>query len=1859
MSARSYLRSLVVLAVALSSADCKKSLKTPPVAKVPAAVAGYTSGTVSREAVIRVQFTEAVVEPGQVGAALDKSPFSTSPSVDGMTVWSDRQTLELRPSKPLEPGRVYVVELPLDRLMTVASGAKKLEFGFTVMRQSIDVRRDGLEADGDAGEQRFRGVVATADVAEAAEVEKVVGASFDGKSLEATWTHSDDRRTHAFTFGGIVRSEANKELVVKWTGAPVGAEQKGEDKVKVPGLATFAVASVRAVNGDEQYLEVRFTDPLERKQSLSGLVRAGDDKHLRTVIDGSVLRVYGRARFGENVALTLEPGIKNFRGFAMKERYAETVAFAPLTPAVRFGSKGVFVPTTDGLTIPIETANLKAIIVEAVRVPEQNIPQFLQVNAFDGSNEMHRVGRVVWKQVVDLGAGADKKNRWARYGLDMKPLIAKNPGGLYRIKLTFRRQHLLVDCPDVKPSEDGAELATHDDDWGNQRDESAWDYAEETGGEYYNAYETRNDPCSPSFYRQYSGHTVAVTRNVLVTDVGLIAKVGGDNSVFVAATDLKTAEPLKGVEVRVLDFQQLELARGTTDADGTLRLAVDHRPFVVVAKNGDQHGYVKLDDGSALALSHFDVSGAAVTRGIKGKLYGERGVWRPGDDIFTTFVLYDPDGHIPSDHPVRFELVDPQGRMVDSQVRREGVGGFYAFRTRTAGDAPTGNYTARVRVGGTTFEEQLKVEMVRPNRLKIAVDFHTDMIKAQDEVEGKLSSTWLHGAIARNLKADVAVTLQPRGTRFARFADYAFDDPVRRFEPESQTLFEGNLDDNGEASVTGRLAAQGQAPGMLTASFATRVFESGGAYSSDTFSVPFSPYPRYIGIQPPKGDAARGMLLTDIKHELRVVAVGPDGEKARGDVSVECKLYKLDWRWWWDKGEDSSLASYVEARGHTALASGTVKLKDGEGAWQFETKYPDWGRYLLIARDTKGGHRTGRIVYMDWPGWAGRAQKDNPGGASVLAFAADKQEYAVGETVKLTIPTAEKGRGLVSIESGSKVLQAAWIEAKGGGETHYELKVTPEMAPNVFVHVTLVQPHLTTKNDLPIRLYGVIPIKVVDPDTRLTPVLEVPEVFAPESKGTITVSEAKGRPMTYTVAVVDEGLLGLTRFGTPNLWDTFFKREALGVKTWDIYELVAGAYGASLERLLAIGGDDSGQAEGGRKANRFPPVVRFMGPFTLDGGKATHAVDMPRYVGAVRVMVVAGSKRAFGSAEKSVFVRKPLLVLATLPRVLGPEEELDLPVTVFALEDKVKKATVRVSASGPVAVEGSSAESVSFKGPGDRTIAFGLKAKPETGVAKIDVVVEGGGEKVTQTIEIDVRMPGVRVTDVAAGVVEPGQKWAGEVPLPGYAGTNVATLEVSRVPPLDLGRRLDYLIHYPYGCVEQTTSSVFPQLYLSSLLDLPTGRKAEIETNVKAGIDRLRMFQTASGGFSYWPGEGQPDDWASNYAGNFLAEARKAGYLVQDAVLEQWKRYQRNRANGFSPSEGAHHGRPQTELDQAYRLYTLALAGAPELGAMNRLKESGKLPVAALWQLAATYQLAGKPEVAQELSRGAALTVPKYRELAYTYGSDLRDRAIIVETLGLMKDYARGLPVVKELSTSLSSKEWLSTQEIAYSLVAVARFVEATKGDDVSKASYSLAGGAAKALESKAPVLQEKLGIGKADKAALSVTNTGSKPLFVRAIGVGLPRYETEQAAENGLGLTVTYKTLTGESVDVSSLEQGADFVAEVVVRNTSGRKLDNLALSSLVASGWEIRNQRVEGGQAPGQSALDYQDIRDDRVFTFFSLKPNETRTYKVLLNASYTGRFYLPLQAVEAMYDGTINAREKGQWVQVRKAGIETAGQ
>ncbi|MEM1124113.1 MAG: hypothetical protein AAGJ18_26990, partial [Bacteroidota bacterium] len=464
--------------------------------------------------------------------------------------------------------------------------------------------------------------------------------------------------------------------------------------------------------------------------------------------------------------------------------------------------------------------------------------------------------------------------------------------------------------------------------------------------------------------------------------------------------------------------------------------------------------------------------------------------------------------------------------------------------------------------------------------------------------------------------------------------------------------------------------------------------------------------------------------------------------------------------------------------------------------------------------------------------------------------------------------------------------------------------------------------------------------------------------------------------------------------------------------------------------------------------------------------------------------------------------------------------------------------------------------------------------------------------------------------------------------------------------------RLNYLIRYPHGCIEQTTSSGFPQLFVAKLMKIEAEDKQRINRNITATIERLRRFQTSNGGFGYWPGDNYASTWGTNYAGHFMLEAEKLGYALPPSLLSRWKKYQKNQAQNWNYGDN----RYDNALTQAYRLYTLALAGAPEIGAMNRLRENNKISTQARWRLALAYAQIGKPEVAADLSSNLKTEVKDYRELSNTYGSGLRDEAMILETLVAMKEMDKAGNLARNISKQLSSGKWYGTQTVAYSLLAIGKFVGNTAVGDEFKFAYQVGNAQSVNAGSNTPIMSIEVPVDANPDKSVSLTNNSGSVLYATLINTGQPLIGDQTAKAENLRLKVNYLDNEGNNLDVSRLTQGTDFVAQVTVINPENRaqRYDEMALTQVFPSGWEILNTRMTNIERFADSDRpEYQDIRDDRVYSYFDINWNSSMTFTIQLNAAYEGRYYLPTVSCEAMYDRTISARQPGEWVEVVRGG------
>lgn len=1852
-----------LLLMIVSFSSCTRTQKDIiPSAEYAPYVNAYTGGVISQNSTIRIELTheQPMVD---LNNELKENPFSFSPSLKGKAYWVSNNTIEFVPEEgTLKPGSLYECTFQLGKFVEVDKKLKEFNFSFRVQERNFTLSIEPLPiTDAQPDEINIKGEICFSDIVKKEEVEKILTAK-DGnnKSYPVEIIPTDNLTRYQFCINQIPRDTEDYQLTITANGSPARIDQTQSEEVLIPAKDSFRFLSATRIDEPENGIEVVFSAPLSDTQDLKGLIEIPELSSSVFQIKENRVFIYFEANQLSKLTLNIHEGVKSSQGKTLGTSHSISFSEINLKPQVEMLTTAAILPDSKSLIIPFRAVNLYAVDLSVIRIFENNVLMFMQTNSLASANELRRSGRLVYKKTLWLGKDTSKDiYNWENYSIDLAGLIRQEPGAIYRVILSFRQEYSAYPCGGV----DNQEIKFADNNTPDglmkvsgsalsEADEAVWDTPE--AYYYYNGgtmdwsvyrWKERDNPCHPSYYMNSDR---AAACNVFASNLGMIVKRNSLNKLWIAVSNILDTNPVGKAQVTVYNFQLQPIGKGETNGEGFVEISSKGTPFIVVAEAEKQKAYVRVVDGEEQSVSRFDVGGKEIQKGLKGFIYGERGVWRPGDTLHISFILEDREKRIPDKHPVALEIYNPKGQFYTKMISTQGMNGFYTFDVPTQAGDPTGLWNAYIKVGGTTFHKGLRIETIKPNRLKINLTLPKILQSTDKNVTVPLASAWLTGATASKLKAKVEMSLSKVNTQFKNYGQYIFNDPATDFTTIKTDVFDGILNAEGKAGVTLKVPAATNAPGMLNATFTTRVFEPGGDASIYTQSIPFSPFVSYVGINlnQPKGK----YIETDKDHVFDIVTVNSQGQPVNRS-NLEYKIYRISWSWWWENSEES-FGTYINNSSITPVASGKLQTSGGKTTFKFRVDYPSWGRYLVYVKDKDSGHATGGTIYVDWPESRGRSNKTDPSGIKMLTFSLDKDSYEIGETATAIIPAAAGGRALVSIENGSSVLHREWIEVTNEGDTKYTFEITPEMTPNVYLHISLLQPHQTI-NDLPIRMYGIAPVFVTNRQTVLQPQIQMPEVLRPETDFNVTVSEKSGKPMTYTLAIVDDGLLDLTNFKTPDPWNEFYSREALGIRTWDMYDNVLGASAGAYSSLFSVGGDAT-LKPADAKANRFKPVVKFIGPFYLEKGRQqTHTLKLPMYVGSVRAMVVAGQDGAYGNAEKTAFVRTPLMLLSTLPRVLSIQEEITVPVNVFAMEKQVKNVTVSLQASGGgVQIEGSHQQSLTFNRPGDQLVFFTLKTGNKTGKATIKLTASGGGQQTKETIEIEVRNPNPIVTLRSSEWIETGQNKELSYQLGSLSANNQIKLEVSRIPSVDISRRFDFLYNYQHHCTEQLTSKALPLLFIAQFKTIDTREAEKIKANVQEAIRQIYARQLPNGGFVYWPGNAVADEWISSYTGMFLTLAQEKGYAVHANVLNKWKRFQRAAAQNWRmPQEANNWQQWQSELQQAFRLYTLALAGAPEYGAMNRMKEQPGLSIQAKWRLAAAYALTGKMKPAEELVYNAETTVIPYSSMNQIYGSSDRDEAMILETLLLMNRERDALQQAKVVSKNLSQENWFSTQSTAFALMAMGRLAEKLSGS--LDFTWTWNGKQQPAVKSAKAVFEKEISTSP-KSGTVAVKNQGKGALSVDLITRTQLLNDTLPAISDNLRMDIRYASMDGKPMSVNDIRQGTDFTAIASISNTSGTTdYTNLALTHIIPSGWEVYNERMTVPEAEPQETTDssgnvsgqytYQDIRDDRVLTYFNLRRGETKIFTIRLQATYAGNFILPAVQCEAMYDVNVQARSK----------------
>jgi uncharacterized protein YfaS (alpha-2-macroglobulin family) len=1350
----------------------------------------------------------------------------------------------------------------------------------------------------------------------------------------------------------------------------------------------------------------------------------------------------------------------------------------------------------------------------------------------------------------------------------------------------------------------------------------------------------------PGLYRvtaklpsEYEG----VQRWVLITDIGLVAKKGEDE-LLVWASSYTDLTPKAGAKVQLISDQNQLIAEGETDENGLWRAAnlgekfKKQAPYMIAIEKDGDFSFL-LFDQFGIDTTGMDVGGVAIPKkGYLAYIYGERDIYRPGERAQGVALVRDSRLSTPPSMPLTLRQKDPQGRELSTQAIKSDEKGAAPFSIDIPAYALTGGYSLELLAGENLIGTyRYKVEEFVPDRIKVAIDTPKAAVKMGDTLDFKVESRYFFGPPASGMNVEARVRL--KGAPFAPkgYDGYLFGNAERAFEDQDIFAEEDVLDDAGEKSFRVDIPKGLKPPAAVEAVVVARVRERGGRGVAAMQRIEAHAYPYYPGVK----KLGNTGVNPGEKVKLEYALVAPDGKEA-ANVPLQADLYQDHWQTVLRKAPGGGV-KYESVRDSSLVSSQTLPAGPAKGA--FTVTPPKFGSYRVVLSDPATGAACQTSFFASGWGYSPWAI-ENPAKVDIVP---DKEEYMPGDTAKFQLRAPFGGKLYITVE-GDTVFDSQ-IHMMDGNTADISIPVKEEYSPNVYLTAVVVK---SVKNLEPggvARASGVVPFNVNRSANKPKIEIAAVEQMRPENKLEIKI---KTEPeAVVTLAAVDEGILQLIAQDTPDPFPTFYAKRALGIRSFDIFSLLLPEVNPTIGKVLAGGDaalDKMRQFVRTESIRRVKPVSFWSGPLKADAeGRVTYSVDVPEFQGAIRLMAVVSNGRRFSSTHAVTRVRSPLVLTTTLPRFMSTDEHALVPVTLRNDTATDGEFSVRLECQGNAVVAGATKTLLVPKGV-ERLTYFTVKTGGAEGALKFVCTATGNDETAKSETDVPLRPSLPMKTIVQAGSV-PAQSLS--LPQAGLDELRPegATREVQlgRTPLTRFSGSLAALLGYPYGCVEQTVSRVFPLLYFGALaqeLDPKSFKEGSPQAMVQRGIARVQTMQIHGGGFGLWPGAKNAHPWGSVYAAHFLVEARRAGFHVSDSVLSQALGYAASLAKGQDVYS-------DTELERAsYALFVLASAGKPDRGTMDflRTRHRSSFTTETATMLGAAYGAVGDQRAMNELLGGTYKRGRGVRDTGENLGSALRNMGLQLTVLMQTAPDDKRIPaLVKDLVAAIDATPYRTTQENVYSLLGLGKFYDRQKKRAPFKGKLFVGDKLLAEFKSEKNLVVSDI----RDPGALRIEmdpGYEADAAFYSVSTRGIPTREAYKPVSHGIVVERSLLTRDGAPANLGAVAQGELLVLKSSVKSLGGR-INNVVIQNLLPTGLEVENPRLESTEKLPwieKSGIQpaYQDLRDDRVLLFLDLPgPKakdedgnplpETAVYYSLLRAVTPGDFILPPVQAEAMYN------------------------
>jgi len=1493
---------------------------------------------------------------------------------------------------------------------------------------------------------------------------------------------------------------------------------------------------------------------------------------------------------GNTYQIRVSGKIKGVFGNEMGDAYSQMVSFGKVDPYIAFTDKsGVYLTSKGSRNLGLKIVSIPDLKISVFKVYENNILHYLREG--QSWDWMYRDGRY-----------------WDLYGYDFN----QNFG-----QVIFTKEIRTVDLPKKGNLQllniDPAEIGINDSRTG--------------------MFVVMAESAEKNWLRD--------VQLLSLSDIGMIVKTGTDD-IHVFVNSIKDATPIQGVNVGFVSQNNQVVYNTTTNNEGIAVLR-DVKSIIpgfdiamITAARADDFNFIVLDQNRVEA-SRFDVGGKIIgDSNYDVFIYGDRDIYRPGDSVFFNSIVRTPGWKVVDDMPVKLKVVQPDGRVFTSfkiNLNSQGAAES-AFYLPDA--CMTGMYSIEVYSGNDVLigSSIIRVEEFMPDRIKVRVNTNATEYEPRSVVEVTVNVMNLFGPPAEDRNYELEQQISRKGFYPKGLEDYGFGIELienRYFESE---IKEGKTDSEGNAEVS-FVVENYQDIGILQGKIFTTVFDETGRPVNRINKFDIFTQDVFYGIK-------HFDYWLDTRKQVRFNFLAVDKQASiLNNVPARVEIVHYTWESVLERSGNSYV--YRSEKRENLVFADDITIKGNLTNIDFTPLYS--GSYEVRIMPEKGSNWVAQRFYAyGWGDTDYSSFEISKEGETIIE--ADKEQYSPGDKAILLFKAPFNGKLLVTLER-SNVLEHYYLDLNDKSAS-LSLKIKEDHLPNIYVSATAIRK--TGMDDLPLTVaHGFKSLKVDKALNRLEVEIDAVEKSRSKTKQTIKINTTPGAQVT--IAVVDEGILQVTDYKTPDPYDYFYQKRALEVLPYDIYASLYPDLKANESSYAGGLGAELGKRINPLKSKRVKLMARWSGIRVADNnGVCIYEVDIPQFSGALRIMAVAYKDNKFAGLDKMMTVADPVVISTALPRFLSPGDLVTMPVTVTNTTNKSVEGKVLVKPDGPLVVIGEESQFLDLEKNSETSVVFTLEAQKRIGVAEVEVEMDAMKETFTEEIEIPVRPPTGLIKLSSAGSVKGKDTATFKVSTDFIPETVKSRLVLSKSPIVEFTKNLQYLLGYPYGCLEQTVSKAFPLIYYNELAEALEQQDVGIRYNpafsVNEAIKKIYSMQQYHGGLLYWPGGGSVSWWGSIFAAHFLYEAELSGYDVDQKVFEKLINYIKSEAKE-KESEEYFYRRPSgamttfkhTKREVAYSLFVMALVNQPNLSLMNYYKSNLELLTDdSRYLLAGAYRMIGDVESSEIVLPEKFGENRAIRSFGGSFSSYTRDMAISLYVLVKTDPENNQIPVLaKALSKDMKNRRWLSTQESVFSLMALGKIARSAAESNIEAA-----------VEIDGELIGEFFG----DKLVLDQDiNNRNILIETRNEGMLYYFYEVEGISETGnvpetdnnLEVRKKFYNRFGQLLTTNNYNQNDLVVVKVSIRTTLGRYIENVAITDILPACFEIENPRLSPNREmqwiDDKSTPEYMDVRDDRI-SFFTTARSEWKHFYYMARVVSQGTYKMGPVSADAMYDGQYNS-------------------